>query len=328
MTFDYAWRLTEEDPNWNRDFLDYRRRFARLSPTEQESALSETAEYLERSIGLGSGEHLAYALGGEAQFLEPAQKSTPWSAEPQPLLVDIPEEHEGSRKVLVAVHAFYDAPHSSGLGLFSDFFDWLEHLRGIARRSDHLWLIKLHPDQRDEFLGVREAVEKLFSDTQNVVLIPSETNHRTLLSIGVDVVLTIYGTIAFEYPWVGVPAIAAQVDSVHSSYNYCHHPQSRAEYAELLLDPDSWNRPVNRREILEFVYCRYRAGWNRSIFKRSPAVDFDDGGEFKTSQFYRLWGRTSAAINEELMTILQGWWTSGSYSLNYYAATEHPLPET
>lgn len=326
MTFDYAWRLDETHSNWNRDSLEYPDRFRRLTIDRQESALAAAADYLERSIGLGSGEHLGKSLGGAAQTTGPQHVSTPWAMEPRPEMVSIPERFREAKTVLVAVHAFYDAPHSSGLGLFSDFYDWLEHLMEIAGRSDHLWLIKLHPDQRDEFLGVREAVARLVNDSENVVLIPSETNHRTLLHLGVDLVLTIYGTIAFEYPWVGVPAVAAQPDSLHSAYSYCHHPSSREEYERLLLDSTTWENPIDRREILEFVYCNYLAPWNVSVFKRSPAVDFDDGGAFKKAGFYALWSRTPADVNRGLLWVLGEWWKSGTYSLNYFAATNPEAP--
>ena len=41
----------------------------------------------------------------------------------------------------------------------------------------------------------------------NIKRIPSNTPHNQLISEGVDVVLTVFGSVQFEYPFFNIPVI-------------------------------------------------------------------------------------------------------------------------
>ena len=54
---------------------------------------------------------------------------------------------ESSRiKVFIALHCFFDSPHSYGCNLFPDFYEWLDFLGKISLETDYDWYMKTHPD--------------------------------------------------------------------------------------------------------------------------------------------------------------------------------------
>lgn len=180
-----------------------------------------------------------------------------WAEEPSRFLDAV--ERRDRRVVLVASHSFYDAQHAGGPFLFSDFFSWLEHLKLIAERTTCLYMVKLHPDSRDTAIGVREAVEELFQGAENVVVLPQEVTQRQLLDFGIDLVYTIYGTVAMEFPFLGVPALTARIASTHAPYAYALVPNSVEQLESILLDEASWDYPIDRTEILEYAALQYLA---------------------------------------------------------------------
>lgn len=154
-------------------------------------------------------------------------------------------------KVLVAIHDFFDSPHSYGDNLYPDFYEWLLDLARISQEIDYDWYIKTHPDiQGSGNQVLREFTEKY----PNFTVIPSETSHHNLISEGITVALTIFGSIAMEYPYLGVPVINASQNNPHVRYSFCLSPKDREEYQKLLLNIPKSIEPSSREQILEYYF--------------------------------------------------------------------------
>ena len=305
-TFDFTWRLTPQRPNWSRDYESHRADFAELDAAEASAARDKAERFLSESLGSdGRGEN---NLGS----------TSAWARRPLPDGL-LPAKAAGQRTVLVAAHSFSDSPHSIGNTLFPDFFSWLEHLAELAGRTEYEWLFKLHPDERDRYIGVQAEVERLLERHPNTRLIPSDVSHWALLDRGVDLALTIYGSIAVEYPALGIPAIIAWPDGFVSGYDFALRPTSVAEYDRLILDPSEWDYPIPRDEILEFVYCHYLRPHRPGVFQRVPAIERhgEDGGSFKEWTFHRLWAdQVTAEDALEVLRVHRDWVRSETYSRN------------
>lgn len=307
-TFDFSWRLTPDRPNWSRDYESHRADFAELDATEATAAREQAERFLAQSLSSdGRGEN---NLGS----------TSAWARRPLPDGI-LPEKAADQRTVLVAAHSFSDSPHSIGNTLFPDFFSWLEHLVELAGRTEYEWLFKLHPDERDRYIGVQHEVERLLERHPNTRLIPADVSHWALLDRGVDLVLTIYGSIAVEYPSLGVPAIVAWPDGFISGYNFALRPTSVPEYDRLILDPKEWAYSIPRDELLEFVYSHYLKPRRPGVFQRVPAVarHGEDGGSFKKWTFHRFWAEEVSAEDAlEVLRVHREWVRSETYSRNAF----------
>lgn len=307
-TLDFTWRLTPDRPNWSRDYESHRADFAELDAPAAAAAREQAERFLAESLGADrrGGQHLG--------------STSAWARRPLPDGL-LPEKAAGQRTVLVAAHSFSDSPHSIGNTLFPDFFSWLEHLAELAGRTDYEWLFKLHPDERDRYIGVQAEVERLLERYPNTKLIPSGVSHWALLERGIDLVLTIYGSIAVEYPALGIPAIVAWPDGFISGYSFALRPTSVAEYDRLILDPREWDYPIPRDELLEFVYCHYLRPHRPGVFQRVPAIrrHGEDGGSFKKWPFHRLWAdQVTAEDAREVLRVHREWVRSETYSRNAF----------
>lgn len=305
---DSAFRLSRHRPQMSRGPLDHRARFARLSPATKARLIEQADRFVRDLVDDGSGDLTAT---GQRPW---AQGSTKGSLEPS----------SGDRpRILVAVHSFYDDPHAVGINLFPDFYAWIEHLVGLMRRTDYEWLFKLHPDQRDDRMGVRAAVERLLAPHACARILPDGVGHPELLDAGVDLALTVYGTIGFEYPAAGVPVLTAGPDNPHGSYAYCLHAQTVEEYDRYLLDPSSWRYEIPRDEILEYVAMQYL---HKATFPfHRPSVVRDhlagSGDYFKSPDFRDIWAQgVTTDDSEAMLADFREWIESGTFSLRAFLA--------
>ncbi len=286
------------------DFFDYRGDFAELVEPERSHALVLAEEFLTSRLVGGDGFSVTGAPVWERDANPAASRAASGSV----------------RTIIVASHSFWDAQHAVGSFLFPDFFSWLEHLVQLARRSEHRWRIKLHPDQRDVSIGVEPAVRALIADVPNVELIPNGVPNSRLIAEGVDLVTTVYGTVAMEFPWFGVPAVIAQPVSVHSSYSYALQPQTVEDLDRILLDPSCWEYPIDREEIHEYAFMNYLCDTNvlygmldqellgvdpQSLSEWPCKIDWDEAISDQTF--------------EGSMRTISNWVRSGSHGLNYWA---------
>lgn len=131
------------------------------------------------------------------------------------------------KKVLIATHCFFDSPHSYGLNLFPDFFEWIDCLGKISEKTNYDWYIKTHPDYLP---GTKEIIDNFVVKYPKFTLLPADSSHHQILEEGIDVALTVYGTIGFEYSALGIPVINASLNNPHVAYDFNIHPKNIEEY--------------------------------------------------------------------------------------------------
>lgn len=154
-------------------------------------------------------------------------------------------------KILIAIHDFYDSPHSYGNNLYPDFYEWLLALAKIAKMTDYSWFIKTHPDVRGDGDLVLDSFVREFPQFQ---ILPASTSHHQLIGEGISVALTIFGTIGVEYPFLGIPVIAASQNQPHVRYDFCLSPKNVVEYESTLLRINQLKPPTDKDSILEYYF--------------------------------------------------------------------------
>jgi hypothetical protein len=157
-------------------------------------------------------------------------------------------------KVLVAAHDFFDSPHSFGYNLYPDFLIWMRRLGHLSQQVNYDWYIKTHPDIQGRG---GEILDDFIFEFPNFTVLPPSTSHHQIISEGIDVALTVYGTIGFEYPALGIPVIAASVNGPHSAYSFCYTPNTRDDYEQTILNLRENLFTPEVSQVREYYFLNY-----------------------------------------------------------------------
>jgi hypothetical protein len=149
-------------------------------------------------------------------------------------------------KVLIAPHnPFSDSPHAVGKALFPDYGEWLNFIGLLTESCDYDWYIKIHPDRRDPWLleKNREWIRDFCERFARITLLPEDASHHQLIREGIGAVLTVHGSIGFEYTLRGIPVVNASINNPHRPFGFTLTPSSREELVEIVSRLDSFDYP-------------------------------------------------------------------------------------
>ena len=153
--------------------------------------------------------------------------------------------------VLIAPHAFSDAPHGhAGFFVFRDYYDQLRQtLEFIDKQkfNNILYLVRPHPASImfKEFGIVEKLINKI--DNKFIRLSPKYINISNLINI-CDCVVTGRGTIGMEFACAGkYPIIAGS--GVYSGLGFSLESKNKKQYFSRLLNIDKISK-LNKKQIL------------------------------------------------------------------------------
>jgi len=192
-------------------------------------------------------------------------------------------------KILIATHDFFDAVHFFGKGFYPDFYAWMRALSKISNVVDYEWYVKIHPDARG---GMAELIHEVAESSKNWQILPKATSHYEVFQLGIDLVLTVHGTIATEYPYFNIPVMNATTRSPHSSFDFSITPDSREDYERIITNLPKEKNILKSKSVLEYqssideyffgrhilslkswiyedygVYLKEVGGWEKSMSK-------------------------------------------------------------
>ncbi|WP_280154587.1 hypothetical protein [Piscinibacter sp. XHJ-5] len=160
------------------------------------------------------------------------------------------EVPDASGAVVVFLHDFYDSPHIYADLVFPDFWEWTCCTIETLRAASIKFLVKPHPNQIALSDSVIGELKQRFPDMQ---LIPSGVTNRQLVDAGMACAVTVYGTIAHEMAYLGVPSIAC-ARHPHVAFDFCRTATDRDGYVKLLRQALqlSGDPKVLREQALQF----------------------------------------------------------------------------
>lgn len=152
--------------------------------------------------------------------------------------------------VVIFLHDFYDSPHVYADLVFDDFWSWICFTIDTLREASIPFLVKPHPNQ---IALSDQVISELTLRYPQIRMVPSGVTSRQLVAGGMACAVTVFGTIAHEMAYLGVPSIGC-ARHPHISFDFCRTARDRASYAELLrtalaLRP---NAAVLREQALQF----------------------------------------------------------------------------
>jgi hypothetical protein len=283
------------------DFFNHKINFSKLSIDEKANGFLLADERLKRRFSGEIGVDMAYST------------KSAYGVSKHPRLI----KKSNKTKILIAAHCFFDSPHAYGNNLFPDFYEWLLFLGNMSNITDYDWYIKTHPDY---LLGNMEIIKYFIEKFPELNLLPGDYSHKQIISEGIDVCLTSYGTIGFEYAFLGVLVINASQNNPHIAYNFNLHPSSLVEYKNLLLNLKDISIKINKDEIYEYYYMQFINNTNNIFFDNLDKVISDIGGyknQF-SNLIYLKWLEEFSGIKHQ--KILDGYIKfvkSGDYRMTY-----------
>jgi hypothetical protein len=154
--------------------------------------------------------------------------------------------------VVVFLHDFYDSPHVYADLVFDDFWAWITFTIDALEQDGTPYFLKPHPNQISLSEGV---LGELRAARPRARFLSPRVSNVQLARQGMVCGVTVYGTVAHELAYLGIPSIAC-ARHPHHSFGFCRTARSAEEYRRLLAEPDA--RPLSdaemKRQALAFYY--------------------------------------------------------------------------
>lgn len=156
--------------------------------------------------------------------------------------------------VVIFLHDFSDNYNCYPNAIFIDYFSWLCFTIETLQSAGKLFYLKSHPNQKANVTCANKILSKKYS---NLKWLDIKVKTTELVQNGMVCGVTIFGTIAHELAYLGIPTISAG-DNPHINFGFCRIAKSVAEYKIMLESPDFLPIPKNemRRQALIFYYMR------------------------------------------------------------------------
>jgi hypothetical protein len=173
--------------------------------------------------------------------------------------------HKGSvlpeieNRFVIFLHDFYDSPHVYKDMIFNDFWDWICYTIEQLESLNAKYVIKPHPNQIELS---DEVIIRLKTLYPSAVFLSEHVNNIDLVKAGMRCAITVYGTIAHEMAYLGIPTISC-AHHPHTSFEFVLNASTLDQYSYLLTKMNIqgvsilWNASVMREQSLEFVYMHY-----------------------------------------------------------------------
>tara|TARA_B110000438_G_scaffold169307_1_gene161805 strand:- start:12911 stop:14500 length:1590 start_codon:yes stop_codon:yes gene_type:complete len=268
----HVYRMSKENYFAYNDFFYYREHFSALPEDVKKLGIAEAKRRIERRFAGDVGVDMAYST-----------KSAYGASRHARLL-----QESSRKKVLIATHCFFDSPHSYGNNIFPDFFEWLDFLGKMTEATDYDWYIKTHPDYLS---GTKEIIDSFVAKYPKLTLLPADASHHQIIAEGIDVALTVYGTIAFEYAALGIPVINNSLNNPHIAYNFNLHSKDIEDYRSLLLELDHLDFSIDKQQVYEYYFMQHIYNTEDLFFNSYSATIEALGGYEKqfTPAIYEKW---------------------------------------
>ena len=229
-------------------------------------------------------------------------------------------EENGKINIMIAAHCFSDAPHANGDFHFADFAEWLKFLgkKSWETKEKYNWYIKAHPAF---FESDKIHFAKITADFPWIQPISSTYSNLELFAQGVQVVLTIHGTIAFEAAYENVLVINASNHCPHIKYDFSLRPSSKVEY-DAMIDsiPKLLTEFVIMPEDILHFYDMHHLRKNSNIYfgqKYEELLEFIGGYKeiFTNPKVFKFWldNVYEKSLDENLLSEFVNFFQSNAY---------------
>ena len=194
-------------------------------------------------------------------------------------LKDIGFNKNFKKIVLIAPHAFSDAPHIAGKIIFRDYYNHLEETLKYIREknlNNVLWVVRSHPAHFffDEIDIFDDLIEKFKNNY--IVRCPKENNTKDLIEI-FDHVITTRGSVGIEFATHGKIPILGGI-AAYSHLGFTKDPKNKKEYFNILKNINKLKN-LNKAQVIEAKKAMYLMdnALYRNSLKKGNFLNTDKG---------------------------------------------------
>ena len=166
---------------------------------------------------------------------------------------------EGS--AVIFLHDFFDSPHMYDNFIFHDFDEWTKKTIQLLIKNDVKFCIKTHPNQMPES---KKYTELLKEEYPKLNWLDPNVNNLSIIKNKPKIGITVYGTIAGELAYFGIPSICCSTNP-HSNFSFCKQASDELQYCEAIksIRQLSLNKNIKlgyRLEAIEYYSLRNSSG--------------------------------------------------------------------
>ena len=166
-------------------------------------------------------------------------------------------------KVVIFLHDFFDSPHIYGTMLFPDFYEWFLWTVKVLNDYSIPFCIKEHPNQISDSKQVVKELEEKYPDLE---FISTKITNKTLVEHGIIAGVSIYGTVAHELSYLGIPVVLCG-ENPHSSYSFTFEAKNLEEYNKLLKNVKHLTLPTDVQYEVESFYYMHNLNHTKEMLK-------------------------------------------------------------
>lgn len=170
--------------------------------------------------------------------------------------------------VVIFLHDFFDSPHVYESMVFPDFIEWLTFTVEYLEKNSILYYVKSHPASTDE---VKEILYEYKNKYKNFNILSNKITNKQLVNSGIALGITVYGTVAHELAYMGVPVLTCG-NGPHTGFDFCYEATTKDEYSAYLKEYDKLkyedHEPIKRKvELFYYMYYLHNDPSEKELLK-------------------------------------------------------------
>ena len=156
---------------------------------------------------------------------------------------------------VVFLHDFFDANHTVGKSIFSDYYEWTIFTLNFIKKNDLKIAVKPHPNtffnKKDSVLTYSKLKEK-FSD----VIWLDYKFPNSILFRKIKFGISAQGSVLGELAYHNIPSISCG-DNPAVNFNISYKAQSVKDYKKLLLNAEKLKIKHTKNDLGSYIYMYY-----------------------------------------------------------------------
>ena len=102
-----------------------------------------------------------------------------------------------------------------------------------------------------------KVTKQILKQYKKIKYVPSNISHLQLINEKIDYVLTVFGSVQFEYPYYNIPVLTASQNIPSIDYDFCIHSKNAKELKTKILNLKKNKFKIQKDEIKEFYYMNF-----------------------------------------------------------------------
>ena len=305
------YKINKKHLHQHNEFLFFKKNFNFLSKEEKLKARTVGLEVLKNRVSGSSGVRSGHSYISKSSFKNSYKnRKKILSNNKQP-------------NVLIATQDFFDSINGYGRFIFNDFYEWLHFLGQVSNKTNYNWYIKDHPNYSGKYKKyqpfTKNITKEICKKFPKIKRIPPSTPHNQLISEGVDVVLTVFGSVQFEYPVFNVPVITASNNVPSKDYNFSIKSSNKKDYLNKILDIKKKRFKSKINEICEFYYMNFVFHNQEIVYPLYNKFNLakKKWDLYWSEEFYKFWYENfSLEQHNEILNTIDNFFKSKDITIN------------